>query len=195
MRGTIPISAMLMAALVLATGCRTMTGQSLGTNIDNKSTTAAVKTRLAAEQLQNLGWVDVDTNAGTVYLSGTASSEQQKRRAEEIAGAVDGVERVVNNIEVRPTASTGGPSAAAGGARSTTTDVSPATAMSASPATSDGTRRYTASGEVLSVDRDSGQLTIRSSTGPVVLHVPESALEGIQVGDRVDVELGIRQLP
>jgi len=182
MRGTIPIAGMIMAALVLSTGCRTMTGQSLGTNIDNKSTTAAVKSRLAAEQLQNLGWVDVDTNAGTVYLSGTASSEQQKRRAEDIAGSVDGVKQVVNNIEVRPTVSTG-------------TDVPPATGTSASPVTSDGTRRYTTSGEVLSVNRDSGQLTLRSNDGPIVLSVPESALDGIRVGDRVDVEIGIRELP
>jgi hypothetical protein len=175
----------LMMGLAALAGCRSMTGQSLGTNIDNKATTATVKAQLAAERLQNLGWVDVDTNAGTVYLSGTASSEAQKRRAEEIARNVDGVTKVVNNIQVKPQPTTG----ATSGASSTGSS-----SMGPSASPSDAMRRYSASGEVLHVDRTLNQLTLQSNTGRVVLKVPESALHDIQVGDRIAVELAIRQL-
>jgi hypothetical protein len=174
----------LIMGLAALAGCRSMTGQSLGTNIDNKTTTATVKAQLAAERLQNLGWVDVDTNAGTVYLSGTASSEAQKRRAEEIAGNVDGVKKVVNNIQVKPQPTTA----------STNDRSSAASAASPSASTSDAMRRYTATGEVLHVDRSLGHLTLQSNTGRVVLNVPESALQDIKVGDRVAVEFGIRPL-
>jgi Na+-driven multidrug efflux pump len=43
------VSVLALAALVgLGTGCMTLAGRSLGTNIDDKTTTAAVKARLSA---------------------------------------------------------------------------------------------------------------------------------------------------
>lgn len=172
--------AILVAALALTAGCRSMTGQSLGTNIDNTTTTATVKAQLAAERVQNLGWVDVDTSAGTVYLSGTAETEAQKRRAGEIAADVDGVKRVVNNIQVRSSTAMGS------GAQS---------AQSASPAAAPAgmaAGRYTATGEVVAVDQSTGNLTMRTSEGQLMLRVPEGTLRDIRVGDRVSVDFGIR---
>ena len=184
MRRTSTTVGILVVGLVLMAGCRSMTGQSLGTNIDNKTTTATVKAQLAAERLQNLGWVDVDTSGGTVYLSGTASTETQKQRAEEIARNVDGVKKVVNNIQVKPQPATASSSQASPSAST----------VSPSASASDPMRRYTATGEVVQVDRARGHLTLQSNTGRVMLHVPESTLQDINVGDRVAVEVGIRPL-
>jgi hypothetical protein len=186
MRRILTSVGIVIMGLTLTVGCRSMTGQSLGTNIDNKTTTAAVKTQLTAERLQNLGWVDVDTNAGTVYLSGTASTEAQKQRAEEIARNVDGVKKVVNNIQVKPAAATASTSQAS----QSTAAASP----SASAATDGAMHRYTATGEVVSIDRSMGHVTIQSNNGQVMLNVPESALQDIKVGDRVAVDFGIRPL-
>jgi hypothetical protein len=173
--------------LTLTVGCRSMTGQSLGTNIDNKTTTATVKTQLAAERLQNLGWVDVDTNAGTVYLSGTASTQAQKQRAEEIARNVDGVKKVVNNIQVKPAAATSSTSQS----NQSTAAASPSAAAATSGA---AMHRYNATGEVVSIDRAMGHVTIQSDNGQVMLNVPESALQDIKVGDRVAVEFNIQPI-
>ena len=161
--------ATLTIAITLIAGCRSMTGQSLGTNIDNKTTTATVKTKLAADQLHNLTWVDVDTSAGTVYLSGTASSEVQKRRAEEIARNTDGVKKVVNNIQVTPTATS-----------STSGSQSPS-ALATKPAST--------TGEVTSIDRPTGRLTLKTNAGPLTLDVPPATLHDIEVGDRVAIDV------
>jgi hypothetical protein len=132
-----------------------MTGQSLGTNIDNQTTTANVKARLAADQLQNLTWVDVDTSAGTVYLSGTATTEAQKMRASEIAREVHGVQRVVNNIQVR--------SSAAAETRPGSGQAGTTAAASASPLTASTSGSRTMVGEVVNVDHSTGQLRLRTS--------------------------------
>ena len=167
-----------MVLLLAMVGCRSMTGQSLGTNIDNTTTTATVKARLAADKLQTLTWVDVDTSAGTVYLSGTAATEAQKTRATEIARNVEGVQRVVNNIQVQP-------SIAAGTAG---TSGAPA----ASPATTTTPIRPTLFGEVVSVDHDTGRLTLRTDEGETALRFPPAAVAGVKQGDRVSLELAVR---
>lgn len=46
--------------------------------------------------------VQVEVRDGVVYLSGIVRSEEEKERAEEIARDVEGVEKVVNEIEVQP---------------------------------------------------------------------------------------------
>jgi hypothetical protein len=153
-----------------------MTGQSLGTNVDNQTTTATVKARLTADQLQNLTWVDVDTSAGTVYLTGTATTEAQKQRATEIARTVDGVQRVVNNIVVRPDGATAG------------TGTKGATGASASPATG-AAGPMSMTGEVIRVDRDQGQVVLRTGEGEQMLRLPPASLAGIRQGDRVRVEI------
>lgn len=171
-----------MVLLLLAVGCRSTTGQSLGTNIDNKTTTATVKARLTADQLQNLTWVDVDTNDGTVFLSGTAATETQKIRAAEIARNVSGVRRVVNNIQVR--------SSAAAEARSATGQAgATAGTAAASPATTSMSGQNAMVGEVVSVDHGSGRLMLRTGEGEMMLHFPPAAVAGVQQGDRVRVEL------
>jgi hyperosmotically inducible protein len=164
--------------LLSSIGCRSMTGQSLGTNVDNKTITATVKTRLVADQLQNLTWVDVDTSAGTVYLTGTATTEAQKQRATELARGVKGVQRVVNNIEVRPSAA----AASQQPQRSQATSASPAMGAAAgSP--------MTLTGEVVRVDRTDGQIVLRTGAGEQTLRLSPGAVGHLQPGDRVRVEI------
>jgi hypothetical protein len=172
------MSYMTIAAVVLmlGVGCRSMTGQSLGTNIDNKTTTAKVKARLTAERIQNLTWVDVDTSEGTVYLTGTAATEAQKARATEIARSVEGVKQVVNNIEIRPRAAAPAPAAPA-----------------ASPATGAVPGHHTLTGEVTSVNHTDGSLTLKTREGDLMLRLPPAALANVEQGDRVTVDLGLTQ--
>ena len=91
----------MVAVLSVLSGCRSMTGKSAGTNIDDASITAAVKSKLVADKAANLTRVDVDTNHRTVYLNGTVDSAEQKARAEQLAWQAQGVKSVVNNLHVQ----------------------------------------------------------------------------------------------
>ena len=91
----------LVVLVALTAGCTSMTGKSAGQNVDDASITASVKTKLAAEKPATLTKVDVDTNKGTVYLTGNVANETIKGRATEIARQVAGVREVVNNLKIQ----------------------------------------------------------------------------------------------
>ena len=171
--------ALLLVIMVAAVGCRSVTGKSFGENVDDKTITGTVKTKLTAEKLHNLTWVNVDTHDGVVYLLGTAENAQQKRRAEELAREVKGVKKVVNDIHVK-TAS--GSSAAA-------------SSPSAAPAAAAYTGRHTMTGEVTSIDSSKGRVTLKTAEGDLDLHFPPAALSNVHKGDRVTVEMAIRPQP
>ena len=98
------IPAVLVVAFLATTlgGCDSGSGRRVGQNVDDASITAAVKAKLAAEQgATTLTGINVDTSGGTVSLSGTVDSEAMKLRAATLAQQVDGVTRVVNNLQVR----------------------------------------------------------------------------------------------
>lgn len=93
-----------MAALVVllvATGCQTLTGETLGQNIDDNTITASVKAKLVADKAANFTRVHVTTERGTVYLTGVVDSAAQRTRVETLAAQVSGVRRVVNNLQLR----------------------------------------------------------------------------------------------
>lgn len=92
--------AAILVLVALVSGCRSMTGRSAGTNADDATITASVKTKLVADKASNLTRVDVDTNNGTVYLNGRVDSAEQKARAEQLAWQAQGVKSVVNNLQV-----------------------------------------------------------------------------------------------
>ena len=93
---------LVLALLVTVTaGCTAMTGKTAGENVDDASITASVKSKLAAEKMATLTKVDVDTNRGTVYLTGNVENAAVKARATEIARQVAGVRDVVNNLKVQ----------------------------------------------------------------------------------------------
>ena len=93
--------AVLLVVLFAVTGCQAMTGRTAGRNIDDLTITASVKARLVADKLSNLTRIDVDTVNAVVSLTGLVESEFEKRRAEDVASLVDGVEQIVNNLQVQ----------------------------------------------------------------------------------------------
>jgi hyperosmotically inducible periplasmic protein len=93
--------AVLLAIVLTMAACQSMTGKTVGQNVDDATITASVKSKLVAEKAGNLTRVDVDTNSGTVYLNGTVESPEQKTRAEQLAWQAKGVKSVVNNLQVQ----------------------------------------------------------------------------------------------
>lgn len=102
MSRTIKVLALMTMFLTLAAGCRSMTGQSLGTIIDDQNTHGSIKTKLAADRIKNLTWVGVDVQNGIVTLTGNVDSDIQKQRAENIARNTPGVRGVINALLVTP---------------------------------------------------------------------------------------------
>jgi hyperosmotically inducible periplasmic protein len=90
----------MVAFLILITGCQAMTGETMGQNIDDGTLTSYVKTKLASDKLVTLTRVGVETNNGIVYLTGEVETAEQKSRIGSLASEVKGVKKVVNNLQV-----------------------------------------------------------------------------------------------
>jgi osmotically-inducible protein OsmY len=85
----------LIATLVLVVGgCATFDP------LEDTRIESEVKARLVGEKGANLTRVGVVSREGTVSLSGTVASPDQRERAEVLAKGVTGVKRVVNALEV-----------------------------------------------------------------------------------------------
>jgi len=73
-----------------------------GAFVKDSVITTKVKTKLAAEHIKSLGRIHVDTDEnGTVWLRGTARTQQAADRAVEIARQTEGVKDVHSHITVR----------------------------------------------------------------------------------------------
>lgn len=90
----------VLAAVLLMASCQAMTGRTAGRNVDDAALTASVNAALVADKPSNFTRIDVDTTNGVVALNGTVETAEQRARAEQLAGRVDGVKRVVNNLQV-----------------------------------------------------------------------------------------------
>jgi osmotically-inducible protein OsmY len=98
-------SAAIVIALVAFTGCKSNSSsgeRSAGREKDDSQITEQVKEKLEAEPMYKFTDVDVRTFAGVVQLNGFVNSEDEKRRAGEIARTVPGVAEVANNISLKP---------------------------------------------------------------------------------------------
>jgi DNA-binding response OmpR family regulator len=98
-RPTKHFAAVALLAVALS-GCQAMTGRTAGQNVDDARISSAVQATLTTDKASNFTRIDVDTTNGVVYLNGTVQSADQKARAEQLAGRVDGVKKVVNNLQV-----------------------------------------------------------------------------------------------
>jgi len=91
-----------VAALVLTTltGC-SLAGRTVGSYVDDKALTAAVKLNVAKVHPSALKRVNVDVYEDTVYLSGFVEEPIEKSDAEIAARRTDGVKQVINDLVVR----------------------------------------------------------------------------------------------
>lgn len=98
-------SAALCAALgagVLAAGCAsTATRPSFGQTIDDSVITSKVKAAFVKDPQVSTLDIHVETFKGVVQLSGFANSATEMMRAAEIAGDVQGVKSVKNDIRLK----------------------------------------------------------------------------------------------
>jgi hypothetical protein len=103
-------TAMIAAGLALS-GCASHrdTGAAAGTSRSATEVTsdAALTTKVKASLVANAGLgtaadVNVQSFRGVVQLNGFVASEEQARRAAEVAGNVEGVQSVQNNLRVKP---------------------------------------------------------------------------------------------
>lgn len=87
----------------------TATSRSTGQTVDDASITARVKTEIAQSQsVADAAKINVDTYRGVVSLAGFVDTEQEKRNAAQAAMRVSGVEKVVNNLQLKPGATSSG---------------------------------------------------------------------------------------
>ena len=78
-------------------------GEQAGRKLDRAAIVAKVKAKLATDVgLSTVAGIDVDASGQVVTLRGSVASEDQKRQAEQAALQVTGVNRVVNEIQVKP---------------------------------------------------------------------------------------------
>ena len=77
--------------------------RTVGQTVDDATVTARVKAALLqADDVKGLA-IDVDTVQGTVRLTGNVQNPAQSQRAEQIARSAEGVQRVENQLTVKPT--------------------------------------------------------------------------------------------
>jgi osmotically-inducible protein OsmY len=96
-----PFFATILSLALLAGCAESQTHESTGQYVDDATITAKVKTQLFTTKDVSATNISVQTVGGVVELSGFASSEQERRRASEIAAAVPGVAQVHNDIRIR----------------------------------------------------------------------------------------------
>jgi hyperosmotically inducible protein len=93
----------LMLSAAIAACQSTPTSRSTGETLDDAKINASVKTELTkTEGLGQALAINVDTYRGTVSLSGFVDNEQQRMAAGRAAAQVKGVEKVSNNLKIKP---------------------------------------------------------------------------------------------
>ena len=95
------LSSVVLAVLLVITGCTSMTGQTAGQYVDDTTITASVKAKLVGDKTANLTRIEVDTTNQVVTLNGIVESADQKAKAEQLTRQVGGVKSVKNNLQVQ----------------------------------------------------------------------------------------------
>jgi hyperosmotically inducible periplasmic protein len=94
---------LILSIFFLAAGYQTATGETMKENAVDTKITASVKTHLATnDKLKTLTQISVRTVDKTVYLTGRVPTQQEKDLAGDVARKVEHVQKVVNDIEVKP---------------------------------------------------------------------------------------------
>lgn len=97
-----------LATLALLNGCASkqndqpMLGQTVGSYMDDSYLTSAIKTKLLGDAGLKSFHIHVVTKARVVTLSGSLPSAALCDEAVRVANSVDGVVKVVSELEVKP---------------------------------------------------------------------------------------------
>jgi osmotically-inducible protein OsmY len=97
--GALAAGAVALVAFLAIGACSTT--QSPGKQVDDASIHTAVKAKLTADRFSNIVNVDINVTNGVVTLAGEVPNAQVKSEAEAEARSVDGVVRVINNLQVK----------------------------------------------------------------------------------------------
>ena len=95
------LSSVVLAAVLVISGCTSMTGQTAGQYVDDTTITASVKAKLVGDKTANLTRIEVDTTNQVVTLNGIVESADQKAKAEQLTRQVGGVKSIKNNLQVQ----------------------------------------------------------------------------------------------
>jgi hyperosmotically inducible protein len=99
-RGVVKVVDMLEVRTGAERGEAPHPDRTLGEHIDDAAITARVKSRLLEDpQVKGLK-IDVDTREGVVFLTGTVRSEEESRRAVELARDTEHVREVKPNLQI-----------------------------------------------------------------------------------------------
>ena len=102
MRRTAFVSVIIMFAFVAFAGCQSMgASRSTGDVVDDTTINGEVKAKLLGDEFLKGIAVNVDTYQGVVTLRGNVDTQDQIRRATEVARSVRGVTRVENKLTVK----------------------------------------------------------------------------------------------
>lgn len=102
MRNTLKFIAVV--AFTLSVGASSLAlGETTGQFIDDATITTKVKAALLSDSKLKATKVSVETNKGTVQLSGSVENSDQKAEALRVANEVNGVKSVKDNLTVRTT--------------------------------------------------------------------------------------------
>ncbi len=96
------LASMLAIGALATTGCALTSGQSsVGQYVDDATISTRVKARMAEDREVSATRIQVETLNGTVQLSGFATTQTEKDKADALARGVPDVKEVRNNIIVR----------------------------------------------------------------------------------------------
>ena len=94
---------LVLSIFFLAGGYQMALGETLKDKALDSKITTSVKTHLATnDRLKTLTQISVKTEDKIVYLTGTVPTQQEKDLAEQVTSKVEHVQKVVNNLEVKP---------------------------------------------------------------------------------------------
>jgi osmotically-inducible protein OsmY len=91
----------IFLALSLSACAATPKDESAGEFLDNSVVTGKVKSAYLGDPKLKSFNITVETYKGTVQLSGFVNTQDEKKRAEDLARLVEGVHSVKNNINVK----------------------------------------------------------------------------------------------
>lgn len=96
------ISPPLVVAMLLAVaGCASSPDKGGSSYFDDAATTAKVKKAIFDESSLKVTDVSVSTEDKVVHLTGTVKSRAEKAKAAVVAGKVEGVKRVKNDLQIK----------------------------------------------------------------------------------------------